>query len=276
VQSFIRKFTVKFLEVAGAGLASALCAYILGQIERAPAPTPMPAVVYISPANVDTALREDHARPAEIARIDAETPPEAAASAPAAGEPKAVKPATVAQARRNQKPEPGAETKARGGEPLASQPAAVAANSAPKATAPAARAAAGRDEAEDWRIVRCSPDSGRSRPGSCRKTTGFSAICRGRRCRWAIRCEARCRCRYRIKPSAIGAAAAARLVPILRRRLERRPRCLKSKRESPDPRAFFGPVFIAIRQPLARVPPQFRSSIVPGGVSRQRAYGESI
>jgi hypothetical protein len=150
VQSFIRKFTVKFLEVAGAGLASALCAYILGQIERAPAPTPMPAVVYISPANVDTALREDHARPAAIARIDAETPPEAAASAPAAGEPKAVKPAAVAQARRNQKPEPGAETKARGGEPLAIQPAAVAANSAPKATAPAAQAAAGRDEAEDW------------------------------------------------------------------------------------------------------------------------------
>jgi hypothetical protein len=150
VQSFVRKFTVKFLEVAGAGLASALCAYILGQIERAPAPTPMPAVVYISPANVDTALREDHARPAEIARIDAETSPEAAASAPAAGEPKAVKPTAVAQARRNQKSEPGAETKARGGEPLAIQPAAVAANSAPRATAPAARAAAGRDEAEDW------------------------------------------------------------------------------------------------------------------------------
>lgn len=149
MQSFIRKFAVKFLEVAGAGLASALCAYILGQIERAPAPTPMPAVVYISPANVDTALREDHAQPAAIARIDAETPPEAAASAPT-GEPKAVKPAAVAQARRNQKPEPGAtaETKPRGGEPI--QPAAVAANSAPKATAPAARAAAGRDEAEDW------------------------------------------------------------------------------------------------------------------------------
>ena len=152
MQSFIRKFAVKFIEVAGAGLASALCAYILGQIERAPAPTPMPAVVYISPANVDTALREDHARPAAIARIDAETPPEAAASAPAAAEPKAVKPAAVAQARRNQKPEPGAgaETKARGGEPLAIQPAAVAANSALKAAAPAAQAAAGRGEAEDW------------------------------------------------------------------------------------------------------------------------------
>src|SRR5262252_1227369 len=114
------------------------------------------------------------------------------------------------------------------------------------------------------RIVRCLPDSGRSHPGSCRKTTGFSAICRGRPCRWAIRCEARCRRRYRVQPSAIGAAAAARLVPILRRRLERRSRCLKSKRESRGPRAFFGPVFIAIRQPLARVLPQFRSSIVPG------------
>jgi hypothetical protein len=150
VQSFIRKFAVKFIEVAGAGLASALCAYVLGQVERAPAPTPMPAVVYISPANVDTALREDHARPAAVARIDAETPPEAAASA-AVG-PKTVKPAAVAQAPRNQKPEPGAraEAKARGGEPVAIQPAAVAANSAPKAAAPAAQAAAGRDDAEDW------------------------------------------------------------------------------------------------------------------------------
>jgi len=152
VQSFIRKFAIKFIEVAGAGLASALCAYILGQIERAPAPTPMPAVVYISPANVDTALREEHARPAAMARANAETPSEAGASAPAAAEPKAVKPAVVAQARRNQKLEPvaGAEAKARGGEPLAIQPAAVAANSAPKAAAPAAQAAAGRDEAEDW------------------------------------------------------------------------------------------------------------------------------
>ena len=98
MQSFVRKFAVKFIEVAGAGLASALCAYVLGQIERAPAPTPMPAVVYISPANVDTALREDHAPPAAIARIEAETPPEAAASAPAAVGPKTVKPAAIAQA----------------------------------------------------------------------------------------------------------------------------------------------------------------------------------
>ena len=150
MKSFIGKFAVKFIEMAGAGLASALCAYILGQVERAPVPTPMPAVVYISPANVDTALREDHSRSAAVARTDAETPPEAATSAAAPAAPKTAQPAAVAQARRNQKSEPGAETKARGGEPLAIQPAAVAANSAPKATAPAARAAAGRDEAEDW------------------------------------------------------------------------------------------------------------------------------
>jgi hypothetical protein len=147
VKSFVWKFAVKFIEVAGAGLASALCAYILGQVERAPAPTPMPAVVYISPANVDTALREEHTRPAAIARTDAETQPEAAASAAAPAAPKAVKPGAVAQARRNQKPEPGAgaETKARSGEPLAIQPTAVAANSAP-----GAQAAAGRDEAQGW------------------------------------------------------------------------------------------------------------------------------
>jgi hypothetical protein len=152
VKSFIRKFAVKFIEVAGAGLASALCAYVLGQMERAPAPTPMPAVVYISPANVDTALREDHTRPAAIARTDAETQPETAASAAAPAEAKAVKPAALAQARRNQKPEAGAgaETKARSTEPLAIQPSAVAATSAPKAAAPGAQAAAGRDEAQGW------------------------------------------------------------------------------------------------------------------------------
>jgi len=144
VKSFVWKFAVKFIEVAGAGLASALCAYILGQVERAPAPTPIPSVVYISPANVDTALREDHNRPAPIARTDAEMQPEAAASAAA---PKVVKPAAVAQARHNQKPEPGAgaETKARSGEPMAIQPTAVAANSTP-----GVQAAAGRDEAQGW------------------------------------------------------------------------------------------------------------------------------
>jgi hypothetical protein len=154
VKSFVWKFAVKFIEVAGAGLASALCAYILGQVERAPAPTSMPAVVYISPANVDTALREDHNRPAAIARTDAETQPEAAASAAAPAAPKVVKPAAVAQARGNQKPEPvaGGETKAHSGEPMAIQPTAVAANSAPKAanSAPGVQAAAGRDEAQGW------------------------------------------------------------------------------------------------------------------------------
>ena len=152
MKSFIRKFAVKFIEMAGAGLASALCAYILGHMERAPAPTPMPAVVYISPANVDTALREDHSRPAAVARAHAETPPEAAASAAATAAPKTAQPAAVAQARRHQKPEPGAsaETKARSGEPLAIQPAAVAASSAPKATAPDAQVSAGRDEAREW------------------------------------------------------------------------------------------------------------------------------
>jgi len=152
VKSFIRKFAVKFIEMAGAGLASALCAYILGHVERAPVPTPMPAVVYISPANVDTALREDHSRPAAVARTDAETPLEAAANAAAPAAPKTAQPAAVAQARRNQKPEPGAsaETKARSGEPLAIQPAAVAASSAPKAAAPDAQVSAGRDEAREW------------------------------------------------------------------------------------------------------------------------------
>jgi len=225
VKSFIGKFAVKFIEMAGAGLASALCAYILGQVERAPVPTPMPAVVYISPANVDTALREDHSRPAAVARTDAETPLEAAANAAAPAAPKTAQPAAVAQARRNQKPEPGAsaETKARSGEPLAIQPAAVAASSAPKAAAPDAQVSAGRDEAREWSSsVPCWPDSGKFPPGSCRKTTEFSATCRGPRCRSTIRCEARCRWRCRVETSMIVAAAAAQLVQILRGRIERR------------------------------------------------------
>lgn len=114
MKSFIGKFAVKFIEMAGAGLASALCAYILGQVERAPVPTPMPAVVYISPANVDTALREDHSHPAAVVRTDAETRPEAAASAAAPAAPKTAQPAAVAQARRNQKPEPGSERRDQG------------------------------------------------------------------------------------------------------------------------------------------------------------------
>ena len=34
--TFMSRFAIKFIEVAGAGIASALCAYFLGQIERGP------------------------------------------------------------------------------------------------------------------------------------------------------------------------------------------------------------------------------------------------
>jgi len=56
--TYVSRFAVKFIEVAGAGLASALCAYFLGQIERSPAPAPATAVVQISPATIENAARE--------------------------------------------------------------------------------------------------------------------------------------------------------------------------------------------------------------------------
>jgi len=54
--TFMSRFAIKFIEVAGAGIASALCAYFLGQIERGPAPAT--AVVQISPATIENAARE--------------------------------------------------------------------------------------------------------------------------------------------------------------------------------------------------------------------------
>lgn len=142
--TFMSRFAMKFIEVAGAGLASALCAYFLGQIERPPAPAS--AVVQISPATIENAARE--ARVAGIARSDSETQPERTSVAPASSAPKPAKAASVPAARRTQTSEqgPGAEPKRRSGEPLAIQPPAVAANPAPRPSAQSAPAAASRDE----------------------------------------------------------------------------------------------------------------------------------
>jgi hypothetical protein len=143
--TFMSRFAMKFIEVAGAGLASALCAYFLGQIERGPAT----AVVQISPATMESAARE--ARAAAITRSDNETQPERAVVASSASSaPKPAKSAPATAARRTQTSEqgPSAEPKRRSGESLAIQPPIVA--PAPRPAAQSGPAAATRDESATW------------------------------------------------------------------------------------------------------------------------------
>jgi hypothetical protein len=151
--TFLSRFAVKFVEVAGAGLASAACAYVFGQIER-PQPPATP-VVQVAPAIAERArmARDDRPLLGETGRKETDSQPESAASQP---ESAAATPTTVsaprlakltqpAPPRRNQKSEqvPLAETKARSGEPLAISPSSVASNAAPKAPGQSVRAPAG-------------------------------------------------------------------------------------------------------------------------------------
>ena len=151
--TFLSKFAVKFVEVAGAGLASAACAYVFGQIER-PQPPAVP-VVQVAPASAERArmARDDRPLLGEAGRKGTDSQPESAASQP---ESAAATPTTVsaprlakltqpASPRRNQKSEQAllAETKARSGEPLAISPSSAASNAAPKASGQSVRAPAG-------------------------------------------------------------------------------------------------------------------------------------
>jgi hypothetical protein len=145
-KSFLSRFAVKFVEVAGAGIASAACAYIFGQIER-PQPPSAP-VVQIAPASVERArmTQNDHSLAGETARTETESKPESVAATPTAvSAPKLAQPAQAALPRRNQKSEQGplAEAKARSGEPLAISPSRVASNSAPKAAGQSVQAPVG-------------------------------------------------------------------------------------------------------------------------------------
>jgi hypothetical protein len=144
--TFLSRFAVKFVEVAGAGLASAACAYVFGQIER-PQPPAAP-VVQVAPAIAEPAriARDDRPLLGETARKETESQPEsAAATSTTVSAPKLAKLTQPASPRRNQKSEqvPLAETKARSGEPLAISPSSVASNAAPKASGQSVRAPAG-------------------------------------------------------------------------------------------------------------------------------------
>jgi hypothetical protein len=135
--AFLSRFGVKFVEVAGAGLASALCAYCLGQIGQQPAAPP--PIVQVLPASADTirTARDDRALLAALARKDRDTAaePEQEGPAPvAAAGSKPAKPAPTVQTRRNQT-----------SEPLPIQPPIAASNSAPKPAVQAPPALLGRD-----------------------------------------------------------------------------------------------------------------------------------
>jgi hypothetical protein len=124
---------IRLLEIAGAGLASAVCAYGLGQIGKPVTSAPALAV------SEDTIrmVRDDHALLVELVKKDVETQkqPEsvvAVASTPAAAPTvapaaKPAKPTQTLQPRRNSKPEqpPVAEAKPRQGELKPGQPALV-------------------------------------------------------------------------------------------------------------------------------------------------------
>jgi hypothetical protein len=146
----LSRFGVKFVEVAGAGLASALCAYCLGQIGQQPA-APPPIVQVLPPGSDAIRLaRDDRAVLAALARrdVDTATKPEQAASAPvvAAGS-KPANPTPTVQMRRNQRTEQQAPGKPqpRAREPLPIQPPSAASNSAPKPAVQATPALLGRD-----------------------------------------------------------------------------------------------------------------------------------
>ena len=148
--AFLSRFAVKFVEVAGAGLASAACAYVFGQIER-PQPPAAP-VVQVAPASVERArmTQNDYPLLGEIARKETESQPESAAAVPTpVSAPKLAKLSQGASPRRNQRSEqvPLAETKARSGEPLALSPSRVASNAVPNAPGQSVRAPAGYEGA---------------------------------------------------------------------------------------------------------------------------------
>jgi hypothetical protein len=153
--AFLSRFGVKFVEVAGAGLASAACAYCLGLVGQQP-PAPPPAIVQVMPSEDALRMaRDDHALLAALVRKetesrkdgDSQAKPEASAPAAAAVAPKPAKPPQAAQVRRSQKPEQAAasEPQLRASEPLAIQPPLAAANAAPKPAVQSPMPLLGRD-----------------------------------------------------------------------------------------------------------------------------------
>lgn len=150
--TYISRFAVKFIEVAGPGLASALCAYFLGQIERSPAPAPATAVVQISPATIENAAREAGVAVAAQNAGHAARACEHRARHALGAETREVciyrtgTPQGEVRTGGRERAEP----KARAGEPLAIDAAAISSTSAPKTTGQSIPTTAGRDEPAAW------------------------------------------------------------------------------------------------------------------------------
>jgi len=159
--AFLSKFGVKFVEVAGAGLASAACAYFLGLVGQPPPAAP-PAIVQVMPSEDALRMaRDDHALLAALVRketegrkdaesrkdVEGRKDTESQAKPEAAASPKPAKAPQAAQARRSQKPEQttASELQPRANEPLAIQPPVAAANATPKPAAQSPTALLGRD-----------------------------------------------------------------------------------------------------------------------------------
>jgi hypothetical protein len=153
--AFLSRFGMKFVEVGGAGIASALCAYCLGQLGQPSAPPPAPPIVQVlpaSPASEDALrmARDDHALLAALVRKETESQSKAEGAAETPAPTAVTKPAKSAQAepaRRSPKPPQAAqvETQPRAAEPLPIQPPIAAAVSAPKPATPASEALPARD-----------------------------------------------------------------------------------------------------------------------------------
>jgi len=154
--TFLSKFGVKFVEVAGAGLASAACAYFLGLVGQQPPPAAPAAIVQVVPSEDALRMaRDDHALLAALVRketegrkdVESRKDTETQAKPEAAAASKPAKPPQAAQARRSQKPEQVAasEPQPRASEPLAIQPPLAASNATPKPAAQSPTALLGRD-----------------------------------------------------------------------------------------------------------------------------------
>jgi hypothetical protein len=149
--AFLSRFGMKFVEVGGAGLATAACGYVLGQMGAQQPPAPPPPIVQVMPPSEDAMrlardeqallaalVRKENERRSESAgqiKPESQVKPESAASATSAPAKPAKAPAT--QVRRNQKPEQAvaAEPQLRASEPQSLQPPLVA--SSPAAMPPA-------------------------------------------------------------------------------------------------------------------------------------------
>jgi len=136
---FLSRFVCKILEVAGAGLASAIAGFLLGHMGTPPAPAAPAAVRFASADEEMVRLeRNEHARLVELLQDDTQARNASevtAVSAPAApastGTLKPAKPMPAQSSRREQKAECCRATamsdKARAGDPLQIRPTAVAA-----------------------------------------------------------------------------------------------------------------------------------------------------